>query len=124
MIDQQALTRMESELNELLAEKFGLSSGPLTARLQRLGRRVPGYVRRAAQVLVEAGAHVGHPKLMMQVDAAEVERAYRTLRQHLKTVDVKDRRKGAVLSLLGSLSFNLLAVLALLLLILVWRGFL
>jgi IS4 transposase len=75
-------------------------------------------------VLVDAGTHVGHPKLMMQVDAVEVERAYRTLRQHLKTVDVKDRRKGAVLSLLGSLSFNLLAVLALLLLVLVWRGFL
>jgi len=123
VIDVRALSRMETELEDLLAEKFRLKKGPLERRLKRLGHRVPGFAQQAGQVLVRARAFQGHPKLQMQVDAREVERAYDTLRRHLQTIDVKDRRKGAVLSLLGSLSFNILMVLGLLLLVLLWRGF-
>lgn len=123
-MDMQELTRLEQELEGLLSAKFGRSKAPLAKRLPRIGRRLPGFARAAGEVLITARPRLGHPKLAMQVDAAEVKRAHRVLKAHLEGIDVKDRRKGAVLSLLGSLSISLIGVVAILILVLIWRGFL
>lgn len=124
MIDPKQLDRKQAELEQLLEEKFGASSGDLQARMRKVGRRVPKRVRDAAGVIAGAQAQAGHPKLRFFVDGKAVNRAHATIRSHLKTIDVADRRKGAVLSVLGGVSFNLLLVLALLLGVLMWRGLL
>ncbi|CUH64014.1 hypothetical protein TG4357_01017 [Thalassovita gelatinovora] len=124
MIDPKELEKKQAELTKLLAETFGASSGDLQHRMRKVGRRVPKRLHAAAKVIIEAQAMAGHPKLRQFIDAAAVNRAYLDIRDHLKTIDVADRRKGAVLGLLGGLSFNLLLVLALLLAFLMWRGFL
>lgn len=124
MIEQKAFMRMAQELETLLAEKHGLSSGPLSRRLTKGLRRAPRAVKRAADGFVQAQIQMGNPKLMRLMDKAQVESQFQTLRDHLRAIDVADRRKGLVLSLLGSLSFNLIAVAAILVILLVWRGFL
>jgi len=115
---------MAQELETLLAEKHGLSSGPLSRRLTKGLRRAPRAVKRAADGFVQAQIQMGNPKLMRLMDKAQVESQFQTLRDHLRAIDVADRRKGLVLSLLGSLGFNLIAVAAILVILLVWRGFL
>lgn len=124
MIDPTDLERKQAEVERLLEEKFGAGSGDLQARMRKVGRRVPKRVHLAARVIRDARMQAGHPKLRAFVDPRQVNRAFATLRSHLKAVDVADRRKGAVLGVLGGLSFNLLLALALLLAVLVWRGLL
>jgi len=124
VIEQKAFMRMAQELETLLAEKHGLSSGPLSRRLTKGLRRAPRAVKRAADGFVQAQIQMGNPKLMRLMDKAQVESQFQTLRDHLRAIDVADRRKGLVLSLLGSLGFNLIAVAAILVILLVWRGFL
>lgn len=123
-MDSQSLQKWDAELSKLLGDKFSMHGGDLAAKLKRLGRRLPPHARHAGQVLMLAQQHMAHPQLSKQIHWPEVERAYRQLRQHLRSVDVRERRRGAVLSLLGSLSFNLLAIVTLLLAVLIWRGLL
>ncbi|MBR9653146.1 hypothetical protein [Thalassovita aquimarina] len=124
MIDAKELERKQAELERLLEEKFGAASGDLRARMRKVGRRVPKRIHAAARVLSEARLQEQHPKLRQFIDVSAVNRAYVDIRRHLKTIDVAYRRKGAVLGVLGGLSFNLLMALALLLGVLMWRGLL
>ena len=102
--------------------KFGVRSKNLSQGLKKTGRRVPGYVHRECQVLVDAEKMAGNPKLLRQIDPQRVERALTITRDHLDTVDPVERRKTATLNLLGSVVFNLLVVFGLFVGVLVWRG--
>lgn len=124
MIDKKEITRIETELGKLLAEKHGLKDGPLEQRLRKALRRSPRRIRRAAEGVVRAQMQMGSPKLMRQLEPEALNRDFRILLNHFKAIDVADRRKGMILGMLGGLSFNLLAAFALLLFLLLWRGFL
>jgi len=124
VIEQKAFMRMEQELEKLLAEKHGLNSGMLSRRLKKGLRRAPRAVKRAGDGFIQAQIQMGNPKLMRLMDETLVQSQFQTLRDHLRLIDVADRRKGLILSLLGSLSFNLIAVAAILVILLVWRGYL
>jgi len=52
------------------------------------------------------------------------EAAYRDCMDFLQKLDAADRRKGVVLGILASLATTFLAVSALVIVVLVWRGFL
>ena len=72
-----------------------------------------------------------HPKLRTMVDQSKFERAHKALISHLKTIDPVlktidpvERRKTRILGVLGVISFNLILVVAALLIFLMWRGYL
>ncbi len=67
---------------------------------------------------------MAHPKLRLMVDEAKVEKAHKTLVEHLKTIDPVERRKTPVLGTLGVVSFNLIVVVVALVSFLIWRGYL
>ncbi len=115
---------MESALDKLMAEKTGQKAGPFDLRLDKSLRRAPGAVKKAAEGFKQARLQAGHPKLMHMVDAAQLEMQFAALTEYLSAIDVADRRKGLILSILGSVSFNLLAVFIALMVWLVWRGYL
>lgn len=123
MIDQKSIIRMENKLAKLMAEKMGQSHGPFDRRLVKSLRRAPRRVKKAADAFLLARVQNGHPKLMHMTDRKKLRRQFAAIFLYLRGIDVADRRKGLVLSILGSLSFNLLVVLGLLLIWLVWRGF-
>ncbi|QFS81785.1 hypothetical protein FIU97_03255 [Roseivivax sp. THAF40] len=123
MANDPTLARHFTEIETLLAQKFGASSGRLNRRAIKVGRRLPRAQRRDLGLLARAQSMAGHPKLSRMIDTRKTERAAERLRDWLGAVDVADRRKGRVLDLLGSLSFNLICLVVLLMVVLRWRGF-
>lgn len=124
MIEQKAFLKMEAELEQLLAEKHGLRSGRFELRMAKALRRAPRAVRQASDRFVATRVQMGNPKLMRLMEPEGIKEDFQTLRAHFRSIDVGDRRKGVFLSILGSLSFSLLVVFALLMIWLIWRGYL
>lgn len=113
-----------ADVKALMAEKLGMKGRSLPQAVRKYNHRLPRGLRRDAVRLAEASHLAGHPKLALTLDNAALEAAADRLLTHLKAIDLKDRRKGAILGLLGALSFNLIVVFVLLLVVLIWRGFL
>lgn len=124
MIDAADIERKTARLLRLAREQYGVKADTLDKAMHKIGRRVPKHVHDQARVISEAQRLGGHPKLMLQVDADKVEAAFDEIQRAFKAEDRADRRKGTILSTLGSLSFNLIAVAVLLILFLKWQGFL
>ena len=58
------------------------------------------------------------------VDHQAVMTAQTVLHSHLEKIDPKERRKDAILSMLGAQAFNVLGVIALVIGLMAWRGLL
>ncbi len=124
MIDPNQIRKVNQELCLLAEEKFSVKTDDLGKAMRKIGRRLPKWAHRHAEVLVKAESMSGHPKLSPMLDASAISKASTGLRTAFQSIDPKDRRKGAILSLLGALSFNLIAVAVLVVLVLRWRGIL
>ena len=124
MIDAADIGRKTERLLRLAREQYGVKAETLDKAMHKIGRRVPKRVHDQARIITEAQRLGGHPKLMLQVDADKVGAAFEAVQTAFKAEDRADRRKGTLLSTLGSLSFNLIAVAVLLILFLRWQGFL
>lgn len=112
------------QIAALLQDRLGVRGNGLEAKLRRAGRLLPRHVRRAASVLVQAVHMQASPKMARLVDGDGVQRAYRTCEKYLSGIDAWDRRKGRIIGILSTSALNLLAVAALFVAVLVWRGFL
>ncbi|WP_146188633.1 hypothetical protein [Pseudoprimorskyibacter insulae] len=115
---------MVAKLNTLLEKKFGARRGTLERRVRKAGRRLPASVRRDLAEVAKTAKLAENPKLARQIDPAKMTAAYDRALKHLNAIDVADRRKGAILGALGVTSFNLIVVFAVLIVLLIWRGFL
>lgn len=120
---QDIITKVEA-VQALLNEKFGVRKRALGKMLRSTGRRLPRRLRARAQVLVQAQEWTAHPKLARRVDRDAVKQAHDEIAAHLRGIDVADRRKGAALSVAGSVAFNLLAVVVVFVGWMWWRGYL
>ena len=83
---------------------------------------LPQGVRHDITIVAEAEQMARNPKLAIRLDANATKSAYDRAATHLKAIDVADRRKGIALSMLGSMAFNFLAAITLLIVFLRWRG--
>lgn len=109
-------------LRSLMAKRLGLKRGSLARRVAKAGRLLPSGVRNDIAIVAEAEKLSRNPKLAIRLDRNATKSAYDRAATHLKAIDVADRRKGVALSILGSMAFNILAVIVLLIVILRWRG--
>lgn len=64
-----------------------------------------------------------NPKLLLHVDEAMVAQNYDICIKHLGGMNARARRRAAMAGLAGSIAFSLLAVAALVVAVLVWRGY-
>lgn len=110
MMDQFDMERRREKLLKLLREKLGIKAQTLERGFRRAGRRLPRSVRREAAVLVRAETLMAHPKLSRQIDGTALDRAYVTVTKHLKAIDAADARLGRILSVAGTIAFNLIVV--------------
>ncbi|MFT7596476.1 MAG: hypothetical protein ACI8R4_003811 [Paracoccaceae bacterium] len=124
MTDQISIEDQIQTIMALLREKLGVRGADLPAALRRARYRLPRRVYRQAATLVGAEPLVGHPKLSLTLDHAALAAAAAGVQTHLQSIDVTDRRKGWLLGMLGGLSFNLILAFTLLIVVLIWRGFL
>ena len=122
MIDPQRLSDPVTELEQLLRDRLGTRGRSLGVKLRRAGRRLPRYARNAGRRITSAQTKLAHPKLARLVDQAALDRDMTVLRDTLKDIDPKERRKDAVLSVLGSVVLNLILLGAVILAFLWWRG--
>jgi hypothetical protein len=124
MADDLSIEAIEQEALTALRAKLGIRARSLQKAMHRAGRRLPKEAHRAGDLMIGALSQAAHPKLSRMVDMGAVEQASRTLHMHLDKIDPKERRKDRLLSLLGALAFNVLAVIALVVGLMVWRGLL
>ncbi len=120
--DASEITKQEQRLRKLLTQKMGIRDAPLEIGLRRAGRRLPKRMQKAGKGVVAAIKMAGHPRLSRQIDMAQFRAQADLLVKHLQALDVRDRRKGQLLSVLGGLAFNLLLLGALLLALALWMG--
>lgn len=111
------------DIGRLITERLGLRGRTLDRQVRRAGRLLPRAVAREARFLAQAAQIAPNPRLLRMIDPAQLDRAHRTVRDHLLTVNPRDRRVTRVLGIATVIVFNLLVVLALVLTVLVWRGY-
>lgn len=111
------------EVRSLIEERLRIKARTLEKALSKSGRLLPKWAQREGRYLVHAQQFMGHPKLHLMIDEAKVDKAHKALIDHLKTIDPSERRKTKVLSILGSVSFNLIVIAGALVGFLVWRGY-
>lgn len=124
MLTMSEFDAIERRLLDALRAKLGVRSRSLAKGMKRAGRRLPRDAHRAARVLKDARLQAQHPKLSRLVDETSLKTAEATVMRHLDKINPSERRKDAILSLLGSLAINVLAVVALVVGLMYWRGLL
>lgn len=118
------IQRRNAALAKLAGKKFSFEPKGLRHAMRKVGRRLPAKMHAHANTLLDAEQKAAHPKIRMQIRAEPVEKAYEELRAALEALNPADMRKGLILSTLGMVSFHVIAVFTLLIVVLVWRGFL
>nr|WP_170617526.1 hypothetical protein [uncultured Ruegeria sp.] len=106
----------------LLREKLGVRDKTLLASVKRAKRRLPRRIYKQALLLANAEQMAAHPRLRRVLDTPKLVSASDEVQAYLGSIDLADRRWGWFLGMLGGLAFNILALSALLLLFLWWRG--
>lgn len=122
MLDLKETQTWIARLEKLVARKFGAERGTLMQRMRKVGRRVPKSVHADVKTVIEAARIAGHPKRARTIDTNQVTQAYQRALEHLEAVDVKELRKGQLLSITGAVMFNLLALIVIVIVVLRWRG--
>jgi len=122
MTESGDITELANDLEARLGEKLGLKRGPLEKRVRKAGRRLPRRVHRDAGVIGKAMQLADHPKLRRRVDRKQVDNAHQRIVEHLGKIDPKERRIHFALGVLSGLAFNILLLIALVIVFLKWRG--
>lgn len=116
--------QMADRVADLMGEHLKVKGKGLSQILRRGGRLLPRKIRAQARYLAEAAEQAQHPHLRLRIDMARVTEAYDGVCRHLTSLNLWERRRIAALNLLGSVAVNLLLLAAMLIAVLVWRGFL
>ena len=120
---RETIHEMAEEVSTLMKERLSIRGRDLAAKLRHTGRMMPKRLKREAAYLAEAVQLSENPRLLKMIDMARAEAAHRDCLEFLKKVDAADRRKGVVLGILASLAMTFLVVSTLVIIVLVWRGY-
>ena len=123
MIEPSRLSEMERELCALMAARLGVERPDLVQSLRALGRRLPRRQRRVGAELSAALAKAAHPQLYAQLDGAAILKTYGRLKTYLEQIDGRELRRRRWIRAGAALAFNLLAVLAGVIVVLRLRSF-
>ncbi|SLN55478.1 hypothetical protein TRL7639_02960 [Falsiruegeria litorea R37] len=110
-----------AETVALLRAQLGVSGKDLSKALRKARHRLPRRIYRQATKLAKVEGMATHPKLRLTLDTPALAKAAREVQEHLRNIDVADRRKGWWLGAFGALAFNILLFGALLIMLLMWR---
>jgi len=111
-------------LAALIEERLGIRGAGLQKKLRRAGRLLPKHVHRDAGILLEALHLQSSPKLARRIDDQSIARACNNVEIYLAAIDPSTRRWNRIIGFLSSNAFNILITAALLIGVLIWRGYL
>lgn len=124
MSDTDAIHDDLNRVADALRAKLGLHAKSLQDLQGKARRRLPGHIHTKVVALSQAEQLLTHPKLSRTLDSAALSRAADEVQTHLDTIDLSEKRKDWWLGMLGGLAFNMIAFCTLLVVVLVWRGYL
>lgn len=110
-----------SETVALLRSQLGVGGKDLSKALRKARHRLPRRIYRQATKLAKVENMASHPKLRLTLDTPALAKAAREVQEHLRSIDVADRRKGWMLGALGALAFNILLLAFLVIAFMFWR---
>ncbi len=116
--------QMAGQVADLMEARLRIRGDGLAAKLRKGGRFLPRKVRREAEYLLSAQQQAGMPKLRNRIDQQRVASAYDACIRHLKPLGADRRRKAIVADMVFSFGTAILATIILVIVLLVWRGFL
>lgn len=119
-----SIQQMAERISGLLTERLKIKGRDLEEKLSRAGHRLPRKIRIAAQEVATAAEQSYSPKLLLQIDEEKLATNYDICVKYLNGLNKGYRVRGVLLGLSTSILFSLLAVAALVIGVLVWRGFL
>ncbi len=90
---------------------------------ERAGRKLPKRLRGDAQVLIDAEALSGHPKLAKRIDAKRVSRSERRLNAFLDGQNPAAERRGEILDAVARIAFVLVTIVLGVFFTLIYRGY-
>jgi hypothetical protein len=118
------IQQMAVRVSDLMEERLKVKGNSLSQKIAQAKRTLPRKVWQAAKDLAQAEAQSHNPKLLLQIDETVVAKNYDVCVKFLNTMNRWDRRKGVVLSLTVNILLRLVAVVALVAGVLLWRGYL
>ncbi len=90
---------------------------------ERAGRKLPKRLRDDAQVMIDAEALGGHPKLAKQIDAKRVGQAERRLSAFLDKQNPSVERRSEILDAVAKIAFVLVTIVLAVFFTLLYRGY-
>lgn len=119
---------MADEVARLMADRFGgLRRGEyprLAMMLRRRGAALPARLRKQAATLARADDLTAAPHIARQLDMAPVSRAHHMLTRHLRPLGKTGRWGNYALNFAASIALGLLVLGAMVIWIMVQRGYL
>ena len=119
---EETLQNQVDEIRGLLKSQLRARGGSLEAQVRKAGRGLPRAIRQDAKVIVSAKSLLQNPKTARMVDQTAALKATQNVIAHLKTIDRRDRLKGRILGILGSVSAVLILTFIVVVYVLVKRG--
>lgn len=118
-----AVQKMADRVAELMEQRLRLRGGSLAEKLRRGARLLPRKVRKNAQYLAEVSAMADIPAMQARLDHERIAEAYDICVRYLKPLGAGVRRRALMLDMLRGIWASVLVTLTLVVLVLVWRGF-
>lgn len=119
---------MADEVSRLIAARFGGARRgerlPLHVMLRRRGGALPPRLRKQAVALARADQLSAQPKIARQLDLATLSRAHQALTAHLQPLGELSRWRGRVITFAASVTLGLLVLAAIVIWMLLRRGYL
>ena len=119
-----SVQQMADRVAALMEERLRIRGTGLAEKLRRGGRALPRRIRAEAELLAAAAEKARVPKLLMQLDHERVAAAYDACVRYLAPLGRGARVRGYVLDLAAASGFALVVTAAMVVGVLVWRGFL
>lgn len=117
-----SIQQMAERVAQLMEHRLGARGDGLQAKLKSRGRSLPRKVRHAADALAQAADFAQNPKLLLQIDHAELARNYDTCLRHLGGLKPRAGWLDGILALAVSVATTLFVVALLVLGLMRWRG--
>lgn len=116
--------QMAGRIADLMEARLRIRGEGLAEKLRRGGRFLPRKVRRQAEYLAKADAEARVPRLLTRLDHERIAEAYDACVRYLKPLGAGARRKAILLDMLTGFATGLFATGVLVIVLLLWRGFL
>jgi hypothetical protein len=112
-----------ADIRALLETKLRVRGASLAVQLRKARRHLPRAVRRDLTYLIDSAELSQNPKLVRMVDATRVARAHRNAVAFLENVEMREQRITGLINVVAAIALAVLVTAALVIYVLVQRGY-